>query len=158
MKNRKKSIRKRNNPAYDNIIKAFHSALKNHSGGFEKFASYYSRNASTVRNQFNINHENKITFDLLMEAIDYLGGEPVPMNAICHLGNGRFVADYDACDCNLDDSVMNMLASAGEIVHECAISLSDGQIDRHERESIKTKAKTLQDALDNLHSALAGDL
>lgn len=154
MKTEKKAIREARKGAYNNIISAFHGAIKYHHGGFELFAQQYARNASTVRNSFNIHHDNTLSLDLFLQAIEHTR-DPVGMNALCHLADGHFIADCDLCECqDLNASIIDLLANAGEAINECAVALADGNIDRNEAQSISGKLHALQAALNVAFSAL----
>ncbi|MBS9781786.1 MAG: hypothetical protein KGV56_04760 [Gammaproteobacteria bacterium] len=158
MKTPKKSIRKVRKPAYNHIIKTFHNALIHSSGGFEKFASFYDRNASTVRNQFNINHEQQPTFELVCEAIEYLAGDdPVPMNAICHLGGGRFEPNGDDCEADeLIPCLIHFASQQGEHIHTILDALEDGRISQSERQAIQMLIKEQSRLLTKLSVSLGG--
>lgn len=155
MKNHNKSIRQARKGTYDNITHAVHTAIKHHSGGFDKFAKQYGRNASTVANQWNINHENQPTYELFLEAVEYLNGEPVVMNAVCYLANGRFEKDLISINGNDIDAVLDIIAAAGELIHEGAEAVTDGRISHSERQALRGKLNALSGSIDTFNGILA---
>lgn len=159
MKNHNKAIRQARKGTYNNITHAVHTGIKHYSGGFDKFAKQYGRNASTVANQWNINHDNQPTYELLLESIEYLNGDPVLMNAICDLGNGRFVKDVIQTGGNDIDTILDIIAAAGELIHEGATAVADGHISQSEKLTLRAKLNALQDNIDAFNGILArGDV
>lgn len=155
MKNHNKSIREARKGTYDNITHAVHTAIKHHSGGFDKFAKQYGRNASTVANQWNINHDNQPTYELFLEAVEYLNGEPVLMNAVCYLANGRFEKDLIPTGGNDIDAVLDIIAAAGELISDGAEAVADGRISHSEIKTLRNRLNDLQVNIDAFIGILA---
>ncbi len=137
---------------YPQLLREIRSAVKRYPGGFTTISASTSVCSSTLSDQINLGRNGDFTALTLLDLLVTLNHDPYFKSYFIQ----TFLTDDERpCGYSIDASIMDLLSSAGEIVHECASALADGNISRSERESIKSKTNSLQTALNALNSALA---